>query len=104
MSSRILEIEIGRNPDLERRDDVLALLAFADESVVPQPGDAVRAQSLKQLGFEAFDALHVACAERAQVDVFLTTDDGLLRRARRDASEVRVRVENPVSWYRELES
>jgi hypothetical protein len=36
------------------------------------------------------------------VDVFLTTDDGLLRRARRNARELGIRVENPVSWYQEV--
>jgi predicted nucleic acid-binding protein len=84
VSSRVLEIEIGRNPDLERREDVLTLLAFADEVVVPGPEDAARAKSLEQLVFGEFDALHLACAERATADVFLTTDDSLLRRARVD--------------------
>lgn len=42
VSSRVLEIEIGRNPDLERRHDVLALLMFADEVVIPLDKDAAR--------------------------------------------------------------
>jgi hypothetical protein len=33
--------------------------------------------------------------------VFLTTDDDLLRRAGRFENELRVRVQNPVSWYQE---
>jgi hypothetical protein len=103
VSSRVLEIEISRNPDLERRNDVLALLAFADETVVPLPNDATRAESLKRLGFGEFDALHLACAEQGAVDVFLTTDDGLLRRAHRHAETFRIRVENPVSWYQEFQ-
>lgn len=104
VSSRVLEIEIGRNPDLERRHDVLALLAFADEVVVPQSKAAARAEAIKQLGFGEFDALHLACAEQGTVDVFLTTDDGLLRCACRHAQLLRIRVENPVSWYQEFES
>jgi hypothetical protein len=35
--------------------------------------------------------------------VFLTTDDRLLSRARRHKDALRVRAENPLSWYRELE-
>lgn len=104
VSSRILEIEIGQNPDVERRHDVLTLLSFANEVVVPQSRDAVRAESLERLGFGEFDALHLACAEQGTVDVFLTTDDGLLRRALRHAQAMRIRVENPVSWYQEFES
>jgi predicted nucleic acid-binding protein len=55
----------------------------------------------EQAGFADFDALHLACAERAEVDVFLTTDDRLLRRAKRLAAQLRVRVENPATWVRE---
>ena len=104
VSSRVLEIEIGRNPDLERRHDVLTLLEFADEVVVPHSQDAARAESLERLGFGEFDALHLACAEQGAADVFLTTDDDLLRRAHRNAQALRIRVENPVSWYKELGS
>jgi hypothetical protein len=100
----VLEIEIGRNPDLERRHDVLALLAFANEVVVPRSKAAVRAESLERLGFGEFDALHLACAEQGIVDVFLTTDDGVLRRARRHVQALGIRVENPISWYKEFES
>jgi len=34
----------------------------------------------------------------ARADVFLTSDDRLLRRARRAQKRLRVRVENPLSW------
>jgi predicted nucleic acid-binding protein len=104
VGSRVLEVEIGRNPDLERRHDILTLLRFANEVVVPQSQDTIRAEWLQRLGFGEFDALHLACAEQGAADVFLTTDDGLLRRARRHAGVLRVSVENPVSWYREFES
>ena len=102
VSSTVLEIEISRNPDLERRHDVAALLELANEVFVPGPAEMDRATLLQRLGFSAFDALHLACAEQSGVDVFLTTDDGLLRRAIRNSGVIRVRVENPVSWYREV--
>lgn len=104
VSSRVLEIEISRNPDPERRRDVLALLTFANEVVVPEAEDAARADFLRRLGFGEFDALHLACAEKCEVEVFLTTDDGLRRRAERYAEMLRLRVENPVSWYKEFGS
>ena len=103
MSSTALEIEISRNPDADRRHDVAALLAFSNEVVVPRPRSAKRAGFLQKLGFGGFDALHLASAEHGRADVFLTTDDGLLRRAARYSSELRIRVQNPVSWYREVE-
>lgn len=102
VSSAVLEIEISRNPDWDRRHDVAVLLAHADEVVIPRSAEAARAKFLEKLDFGAFDAFHLACAERGVVDVFLTTDDGLLRRARRHAQLLRIRVENPVSWYQEV--
>jgi predicted nucleic acid-binding protein len=102
VSSAVLEIEIKRNPDADRRRDVASLLALANEVVVPQSPAAARAASLQSFGFDPFDALHLACAEEGRADVFLTTDDDLIRRARRRISEIRTRVMNPVSWYQEV--
>ena len=102
VSSTILDLEISRNPNQERRNDVNSLLTFASEIVRPETEDADRAAELQKLGISAFDALHLACAERGEVDVF-TTDDGLLSRARRHETALRVRAENPLSWYQELE-
>ena len=102
VSSAVLEVEVNRNPDSERRRDVAALLPFANAIVVPRRAEAARAETLEKLGFDPFDALHLACAEQGSVDVFLTTDEGLLRRARRHGGALRVRVENPVSWYQEV--
>ena len=102
VSSAVLEIEIGRNPDPDRRRDVAALLPYASEVVVPSTAEADRAEFLEGLGFGTFDALHLACAESGAVDVFLTTDDGLLRRARRHAGRLRLLVENPLSWNQEV--
>ena len=102
VSSTALEIEISRNPDADRRHDVVALLAFANEVVVPRPRSAERAAFLQTLGFDPFDALHLACAEQGQADVLLTTDDDLTRRAGRHTNELRTRVRNPVFWNQEL--
>ena len=53
------------------------------------------------MGLKAYDALHVACAEYAQADVLLTTDDRLCRVATRHAHRLKVRVENPLIWLQE---
>jgi len=49
------------------------------------------------LGFDPFDALHPACAEQGQADVFLPPDDDVIRRAVRCNNELRTC--RPVSWY-----
>ena len=50
------------------------------------------------------DALHLACAESDEVNVFLTTDDRLLRRAKRYQNRLRIHVENPYTWLQEIEN
>jgi predicted nucleic acid-binding protein len=102
VSSQVLIAEIARNPNAERREDALNLLSFAGE-VIPTGADILqRARVLEALGFSGFDALHLACAESAHVDAFLTTDDRLLRRAQRGVGSVAVRVSNPLSFLEEV--
>jgi len=53
-------------------------------------------------GKPCMDALHLACAEKLSTDVFLTTDDGLLKCAERNAGVLHVTVINPVRWILEV--
>ncbi|AOC54880.1 MAG: hypothetical protein IM486_19405 [Microcystis sp. M114S2] len=48
-----------------------------------------------QLGFKFYDALHLAFAEAGGADIFLTTDDRLLRKAQQYRDSINVMVENP---------
>jgi hypothetical protein len=59
-----------------------------------------RGEALERMGFQHFDALHIACAEQA-ADVFLTTDDRLLRRAARLSAQMGITVSNPAKWLKE---
>lgn len=61
------------------------------------------ASILVALGYGPMDALHLACAEPAAVDVLLTPDDRFLRRAMRRLGNPIVQVANPVEWLREME-
>jgi uncharacterized protein with PIN domain len=60
------------------------------------------AQELMQLGFKLYDALHLAFAQSASVDIFLTTDARLLRKAKQYPEVVTIAVENPVIWLMKL--
>lgn len=97
VSSMALLIEIDRTANLERKQGVLDSLAMAVQQVSITEAILQRADVLKQSGFKAFDALHLACAEAASVDCFLTTDDRLIRRAAR--TDLAVSVSNPVDWF-----
>ncbi len=97
ISSAALEEEVMRNPNLERRELALALLSLADQ-VYPYSQDVLRrAAAICEMGLSRYDAVHVAFAETAHADVMLTTDDRLLRSAKR-LSTLHVEVLNPIDW------
>ena len=78
------------------------LSGFIQESVEIGDKEAKRAEELQKEGFQLFDALHIACAESAKVDVFLSTDDRLLKLAKKLSKLLRIRVENPLVWVEEM--
>lgn len=64
--------------------------------------DLQRATQLEVLGFKGMDALHIACSERDACDVFLTTDDQLIRLASQKENELNIVVMNPLLWLEEV--
>jgi len=100
-SSEVVNLEIEKTPDAQRRSRVRQIAQSAHNMVPLRPAEEARGIELERLGFRPFDALHLACAESAGVDVLLTTDDDLLRKASRNRAALRVRVMNPLLWARE---
>ena len=103
IASSVLEFEIVQNPDLEQRANLKDIFRFADETVLVGTPEVARSEYLETLGFKYYDALHIACAESGEVDVLLTTDDRMLRLAKRHRAQLRVRVENPHIWLQEMD-
>jgi len=102
VSSAVVEEEVNNTPSRERRSRVQNMLSGAHRTVALAAAAIARAQELKAMGFRTYDALHFACAEQATVDVFLTTDDRVLRIAIRHAAQLKVRVANPLEWLLEV--
>jgi hypothetical protein len=104
VSSAALEFELRRMPDPQRRARTLGLLSIAREYAgVGASEGALAGNLLSACGFYALDALHIACAESVQVDVFLTTDDRLLSAALRAPSGMlKMRVVNPLVWLTDI--
>ena len=102
--SQVVEAEAAAIPDGERRRQVLALSGTGTIEVSLQEEHLERAGVLKMLGFGNADALHIASAELAEADALLTTDDAMIRRARRLPYEMRIPVVNPLTWLKELAS
>ncbi len=104
VSSKVVDAEVRQTPNQVRRQRLLLLLEQVDESItISSDVYASRVSELVQLGFKPFDAAHLAVAEQRAVNVFLTTDDRLLRRATRFAKQLSVVVANPLNWIQELE-
>lgn len=102
ISSAVVSHEVDNIPNRERRNRVKEILRGARE-VRPLSDTAVeRGEELKGMGLKTYDALHVACAEQAQVEVLLTTDDRLVRVAARNARMLKVPVKNPLTWLQEV--
>lgn len=93
------EIAAIRDPD--RRLGSEAMTVFATEHLPSNPALRRRGRVLEAMGFRGYDSVHLAYAEAAGADVLLTTDDALIRRARRLQHDVGVRVANPLTWLNE---
>lgn len=97
-SSEVVLDEILQTRNDDRRNRLLNLNEKATKLLIVTDEDFKRGQNLAALGFGDMDALHLACAESGKVDVFLTTDDKLLRTAKRFAEQLDVLVDNPLNW------
>jgi predicted nucleic acid-binding protein len=98
IGSDVIELEISKTPDPERRHRVTLLASSMHRRIVVSTEEEGRATRLRALGFSGVDALHLACAERGGADVFLTTDDKLLRLALRHVDALKIEVANPLAW------
>ncbi|MEM6867690.1 MAG: PIN domain-containing protein [Cyanobacteria bacterium P01_C01_bin.121] len=98
LNSDIIEFEVDRHSDLFKKELVLAVLARAKAYISTRPEIEQRAEYLMRLSFKFHDALHLAFAEAGDADVFLTTDDRLLRKAKQHSNVIKVVVENPAIW------
>ncbi|TWT42002.1 hypothetical protein RAS1_31290 [Phycisphaerae bacterium RAS1] len=100
--STMHDFENELNPNPERAAKVrLWLAGRIRHEHSPEPV-TVRGEELAAQGLGEYDASHIAWAEYLGADVLLTTDDDFLKRAARLASMIKVRVQNPTDFVREV--
>lgn len=80
--SAILDYESANNPYPERRKAIGAWRKLAALHVRISDATLVVARNLLSLGLGEYDALHVACAIQSAADLFVSTDDRLIRKLR----------------------
>lgn len=101
VGSDILELEMKRMQDENKKRKVLDLYRVADMHI--QYTEKIKRRSAEIISvskIHAFDSLHIASAEEAKADVFLTTDDKLEKMA--EKLELRTRVVNPLRFAWEV--
>jgi predicted nucleic acid-binding protein len=94
VTSSVLEYENSRNPFRLRRNWVTHCSRLASFHHEVDEHIRRRAEELEEQGIKAVDALHVACAEAAGSEYFLTCDDRVVRRYQGE----KLQVLNPVDF------
>ncbi len=94
LNSDVLVAESTAAVDPTRRDFAAETLSLAEAAVSLTDPVTDRAQTYRDAGIKAVDALHLASAVEGGADFFCTTDDRFLRRASA-ANTADVRVVTP---------
>jgi len=98
--SAILTFANAQHPLADRRIEIAQWAHRAVVNVAVTQPVVTRAHALTAAGFRPLDTAHLACAEAAACDRFLTCDDQVIRRTRRVL--VRLRVQNPRDYIQEF--
>ena len=99
--STVIESEISQTPLQTRKEKVTESLSIGKSKILLTQSILTRAKQLTIFSFKKYDALHVACAE-GHADIFLTTDDRLIRKSITYKNQLNIIVANPVIWLLEI--
>ena len=99
VTSYVLDYENSRNPNASRRDTISDFFENAVEHIGSDKNDEILpiAKKIQATGVKTADSCHVACAEYAGCDYFLTTDDRILK-----YHSDKTRIMNPVQFIQVL--
>ena len=99
--SEISFLEINEMVNTEKRNRTLALYSFVDYEIMLNDHIVNRAKYIASISnIKLFDSLHLACAECGKTDVFLTTDDRLIRQSSK--LSLRMKILNPIQFLQEI--
>ena len=101
VSSDTVVYEIKKTTNDQRKERLLSINNRVEIYVTVDKRIFDRSSVIKEIGFTTYDAMHIACAEFAQVDVFLSTDDKLVNLALKNKDQLLVAVRNPLLWLQE---
>jgi predicted nucleic acid-binding protein len=92
--SEALVYENSRNPDNLRRERISTYFKLAQDFISLEESDFERAKVLRAIGFSDMDAVHIASAEKGNIDFFITCDDWMSDLYKKNAQAIKVMVMN----------
>jgi len=95
--SCILDDENNNNPFPVQKQRVKSWKSLAVQDVEISDEVMRWAKHFGERGIKSMDALHLACAKIADVDCFITTDNGILKKRLKDISAL-----NPLDFIRKI--
>ena len=101
VGSDMLKKEISDTPDCFRRERLKLMYSLCSSEIKVTEAIVDRALEIRNnSNIRTKDSIHLACAEKAEVDVFLTTDRKFMNNANRIPAKVKVM--NPTKWLLEV--
>ena len=102
IGSDIITFEVNQIPNPSRKEKVQNISKNLHPQVKINQKITIRAKELELLNIKALDALHISTAENAGADVFLTTDDKLIKIYRKHPNLFFITIRNPLNWITEM--
>ena len=92
--SEALAYENNRNQDGVKKVRIASYFELANEFIRLEETDFERAKDLRALGFTDMDALHIASAEKGNIDFLITCDDRIVSLYKKEAHTIKVKIMN----------
>lgn len=102
LGSEIIDFELKKHPNEEKKKKVLKFTELEDKKININDSIIQRARKIEQLGLKSFDALHISCAEYRKADIFLTTDQEIIKIYQKNIQEFKIVIKNPLMWLLEV--
>ena len=83
VNSFALGYENSKNPNIENMLKISDCLEYSTDYITFEAGILDSSMELEKYGLAGMDAIHIACAEKAKADFFVTCDDGLIKKLER---------------------
>lgn len=97
--SYILDYENSQNPFRERREQIIKWQTYSNNDIQESEEVLNIASIIMKHGLKKLDSLHLACAIKAKTNYFLTTDDGVIKKAKHIKN---IQIVDPIGFIKEV--